>query len=141
MFNTPAKTPSVALAAAALLGAALIGSCQSIVPQDAATAAASTADSACVSRCDLKKTQCEERQKLREQDCQMYRDQLVPEGGSCITRIGSSCVEPVDCLGADEGICQTQLRECILECPKAETEKPAPNAPDQSPAKAADTKG
>ncbi|NEV61888.1 hypothetical protein [Thiorhodococcus minor] len=84
-----------------------------------------TADSACASSCSLENAQCEQRQALREQECQASRSGFESGSEGCLTRIGSYCVEPVECLGQDLGICQTLLAECLSECSSEPATAPA----------------
>ncbi|NEX21254.1 hypothetical protein G3480_13170 [Thiorhodococcus mannitoliphagus] len=101
---------------------ALLAGCQTPPAQDTA-ASATTADSACVAACDLKKSQCESRQKLRLQDCEAYRSSTDGGKENCLARFGSHCVEPAECLAPDLSICQSQLEGCLSECP-AQTDAP-----------------
>ncbi|MBK1720867.1 hypothetical protein [Thiocystis violacea] len=132
MLKTPAKTHLVTLTAAALI-AVLMAGCEGIMPRTTAPPPTGEVDSACISQCDLKKSQCEERQLLREQDCQQYQSQFKASGRACETRYGSYCVQPVGCLGADVSICETELRECALDCRPIATPQPTPTSEQEDP--------
>ncbi|MFD2110487.1 hypothetical protein [Thiorhodococcus fuscus] len=75
------------------------------------------AASACMERCELAQSQCAARQELREQECQTHvLSPTVTSDNACQGTAYGRCLEPVDCLGADMGICETQYQECARTC-------------------------
>lgn len=115
----------------AALIAALLAGCQVLPigkaqPTGDPAAAPVTTNSACAESCNLQKTQCEQRQALREQDCQASRSGFESGAERCPTRVGTHCVEPVACLGQDLSICETLLAECLSECGSEPATAPAP---------------
>ena len=123
MLTTPLKMRPAALLAVTLLALVLSG-CQGLMSREVDLPPTSGADGACVSHCELKVSQCEQRQVEREQTCQAYRSQFQASGRACESRYGSNCIEPVDCIGADVGICRIELRECLLDCPATTAAEP-----------------
>ncbi len=88
-------------------------------------------DQNCVANCDLAKTQCQQRQRLREDECHQHAQQMGIEYAECVARPRRHCLEPEPCLGANMAICGTQHGECIQDCerpvPAATTESRHPN--------------
>ena len=73
-------------------------------------------DQACVARCDLLNTQCQQRQRIREQECQQHFTQVRADHAACVASNGLHCLQPVACLGVDMSICTTQREECLQTC-------------------------
>lgn len=73
-------------------------------------------DQACVASCDLARSQCEQRQRLREEQCQQDFQQISADHLTCVATRGRPCQQPVTCLGADLRICKIQHEECVLAC-------------------------
>lgn len=124
MSIKPIRIQRTALIATTLmLVAALTAGCQNLIPGTASIqpATAAKADSTCVAHCELKKSQCEQRQLLREQDCQQSKTQIAAEQPNCSPKEGPLCVQALECLGADLGICLTEFELCVAECPSGVT--------------------
>ncbi len=71
---------------------------------------------ACVADCDLKQQQCEQRQRLREEECRAQFNQLTTDLDACLATPGALCVRPDACLGADMHVCRVQYEECLVAC-------------------------
>jgi hypothetical protein len=93
-------------------------------PEASATSAAP--ESACAANCDIAKTQCEERQRLREQLCQEQTTRLKNDATPCNTTTNPICSQPIACLGEDLNLCRVQHSECLSRCAVVPTPTPAP---------------
>lgn len=115
----------------ALLSVALLAGCESnpFLQADPRPVPPVEPGSACVSNCELAKTQCDQRQQLREQLCQEYAAQLKGEQRDCRGGNGPLCVQPIECLGVDTSLCITRHEECLMECANAPPPPAAPAAP------------
>jgi hypothetical protein len=71
---------------------------------------------ACVASCELSRSQCEQRQRAREDECRMYFEQLSADYDACLATPGALCVRPETCPTADMTICTIQHEECIVGC-------------------------
>jgi hypothetical protein len=71
---------------------------------------------ACVASCDLSRSQCEQRQRTREDDCRMYSERLSADHDACVATPGALCIKPEACPTADMTICTIQHEECIVGC-------------------------
>ncbi|ADC62176.1 hypothetical protein [Allochromatium vinosum] len=91
---------------------------------DDAPATSTALESACATDCDMARTQCEERQRLREQLCQEQTTRLQNDTTPCNTTTNPLCPKPTACLGEDMGLCGVQHAECLTRC--ADTPAPAP---------------
>ena len=129
MHTLPFRSRLVAALAAVLTLATLAG-CErlEVLTKTEAPAPRGALDGNCVASCDLKKSQCIQRQEMREQECQSRRGQAQASTG-CQVRFGPHCAQPVECLGAVTEICDTQRRECLMDCrvsPTASEDTPSP---------------
>jgi hypothetical protein len=85
---------------------------------------------ACLASCDLSRSQCEQRQRTREDDCRMYFEQLSADHDACLATPGALCIRPEACQAADMTICTIQHQECIVGCGgTVETRFSMPRAP------------
>lgn len=132
MFTMPRLTitrPVVARPLAFLLATALlvaVTGCQmpflkQAVDRSASGAAANgnvtvTGSEDCVAQCDRFNAQCEQRQRIRETECQQHFQQIGADAATCAARNGRSCRQPVVCLGTDLGLCGIQRKECLQDC-------------------------
>jgi len=119
---------SIAVLTSALL---LSAGCQfnPLKPKSDAAAMSAEPEAACAAGCDLAKTQCEERQRLREQLCQEQAARLQNDTTPCNTTANPLCPKPTACLGEDLSLCRTQHAECLSRCASAPSEPaPAPAA-------------
>ncbi|AFL73120.1 hypothetical protein [Thiocystis violascens] len=116
-----------ALLLATVLFIALSG-CQTPFVKQEASQPTENRDPACVDRCNLAKNQCEQRQRLRETQCQQDFQQISADHLACVATRGRPCQQPVTCLGADLRICKTQHEECVLAC-GVRVQSPAEPAP------------
>ena len=116
MFPMPSSTQLYVFLIATVLQATLSG-CQ-MLPSAQQTVIPPTDVSGqeCVARCDLPYSQCEQRQQLREAQCQQDFKRISDDHAACIAAKGRQCLQPVPCLGEDRGICTTQREECVLAC-------------------------
>ncbi|EXJ16790.1 hypothetical protein [Imhoffiella purpurea] len=111
-----------------LAGAILCGSlagCQLLPSKADAAKAAPDLDPDCIERCELARVQCEQRQELREQECQAHIESLTPATEDCERNSYGRCLDPVPCLGAEMHICKVQHDQCVRTCAPEEAEKPA----------------
>jgi len=95
----------------------------------------------CIERCELAQNQCEARQNLREQECETHVLSPAVTSDACQGTSYGRCLEPVTCLGADMGICETQYNECARTCefaPKPESQESVEPATTDTTAKADD---
>jgi hypothetical protein len=90
-------------------------------------------DPTCVVRCERAQTHCEQRQQLRESECQQHFNPTNASHATCTAAQRPDCLQPVACLGADLGICKTQQHDCLNACP------PVKNPAESAPAPAAVT--
>jgi len=88
---------------------------------DDAPATSAAPESACAANCDMARTQCEERQQLREQLCQEQTTRLQNDTTPCNTTTNPLCPKPTACLGADMGLCGVQHAECLTRCANTPT--------------------
>ena len=100
---------------ATVLFLALTG-CQPPFVKQEASQPTGNRDPACVARCDLAQSQCEQRHRLREAQCQQDFQQISADHLACVATRGRPCQQPVTCLGVDLRICKTQHEECLLAC-------------------------
>ena len=96
-------------------------------PKGDAPVSSAAPESACAASCDTAKTQCEERQQLREQLCQEQATRLQNDTTPCKTTTNPLCPRPTACLGENLEPCRVQHSECLSRC--ANTPPPAPSAP------------
>ncbi|MBV5307857.1 hypothetical protein [Chromatium okenii] len=75
-----------------------------------------TLDAACAARCDAMRPHCEQRQHLRETECEQHFKSTNASHTACVTDHRGHCLQPVACLGADLGLCNTQHQECLDAC-------------------------
>ena len=96
----------------------LLSGCETtwLKPQSARPQPAFAPDTACVDRCNLLKTQCEQRQQAREQFCQDQSAQFQPRPDHCDNMPRGHCVQPIECLGADLGLCRSAHEDCLMAC-------------------------
>jgi hypothetical protein len=113
---------SLVVLTAALL---LLAGCQfnPLKPKSAAPSAAP--ERACAANCDTAKTQCEERQQLREQLCQEQTTRLKDDTTPCNTTTNPICPQPIACLGEDLSLCRVQQAECLSRCATAPAAPPS----------------
>ncbi|MBK1718833.1 hypothetical protein [Thiocystis violacea] len=119
----------------ALLSSVLLVGCESNPFKQPAPTPLVEPGNACVSNCELMKTQCDQRQQLRERLCQEYAAQLQTEQRECRDGTGPLCVQPIECLGADMKLCSVQYDQCLMECgsERARPADPAPAEPESRP--------
>ena len=143
-LSARSRRSAVVLAAALIVAG--IGGCKTWPAAPDAAQATQPADQSCVRQCDLAKTQCEQRQRQREEECQTHAQHASQSETGCRSRPGHHCQHPVPCLGADLSICKVQYDECIPDCtmrpaPKEDAappaDQPAPKQPPASEAKPA----
>ena len=105
----------------------LLAGCQfnPLKPKSDAPATSAAPESACAANCDTARTQCEERQRLREQLCQEQTTRLQNDTTPCNTTTNPLCPKPTACLGEDLGLCRVQHAECLTRCANT----PAPTTP------------
>lgn len=110
----------------------LLAGCQfnPLKPKSDAPATSAAPESACAVNCDTARTQCEERQRLREQLCQEQATRLQNDTTPCNTTTNPLCPKPTACLGEDLGLCRVQHAECLTRC--ANTPAPTPAATDRA---------
>ena len=70
----------------------------------------------CRARCDLQKTQCQQRQQTREQGCAQHYTSAKADYSLCRKAGNDNCRAPYTCLGADLGICQQEFEPCLSAC-------------------------
>lgn len=70
----------------------------------------------CVASCDLSRGQCEQRQRVREQECRMHYARLSADHETCLATPGALCIKPDTCPAAEMTICTIQYEECIVGC-------------------------
>ena len=71
---------------------------------------------ACVASCELSRSQCEQRQRTREDECRVFYERLSAEHDACLATPGALCIRPAPCEAADMTICSIQHEECIVGC-------------------------
>lgn len=115
---------SIVVLTSALL---LLAGCQfnPLKPKSATPAPSAKPESACAASCDTAKTQCEERQRLREQLCQEQAERLKNDTPPCNTTANPLCPQPTACLGEDLSLCRVQHAECLSRCANAPPPTPA----------------
>jgi hypothetical protein len=113
-FSTHALGAARLLIAAAIV--ALSGGCTAGLWETRVVAPTAPGAKECVATCDLNQQQCEQRQRVREEECSAYFDDLNAALPACLATPGALCVRPDRCLGVDLGICKVQYQECILSC-------------------------
>lgn len=101
--------------------------------------APTTLDMACVADCDAMRPHCEQRQRLRETECEQHFKPTSANHTACTADNRGHCLQPVVCLGADLGLCKTQYDECLHACQRspaapATPESVAPLMPAQATA-------
>ncbi|MFB1487019.1 MULTISPECIES: hypothetical protein [unclassified Thiocapsa] len=85
---------------------------------------------ACVASCDLSRSQCEQRQRVREDECRMHYERLSADHETCLATPGALCIKPDTCPAAEMTICAIQYEECIVGCGGTiETRFSMPRAP------------
>jgi hypothetical protein len=85
---------------------------------------------ACVASCDLSRSQCEQRQRVREEECRMHYERLSADHETCLATPGALCIRPDTCPAAEMTICTIQYEECIVGCGGTiETQFALPRAP------------
>jgi len=70
----------------------------------------------CSARCDLQKTQCQQRQQVREQGCNQHYTSALADYALCVKERARNCRAPYTCLGADLEICERQYQPCLTTC-------------------------
>lgn len=70
----------------------------------------------CVAGCELPKSQCEQRQRAREEECQRFYAPAKADYDLCVRNGGANCSPPDTCLGPDMSICQVQYDDCFQAC-------------------------
>ncbi|NKN33424.1 hypothetical protein [Marichromatium bheemlicum] len=70
----------------------------------------------CLARCEITRTHCEQRQQLRERECQTHIEMVGEDYETCVANRGIGCLKPDTCLGADLRICRIQYGECVAVC-------------------------
>lgn len=130
MHRSFTTTQPFAFLLATVLFITLAG-CQLPLVKTEAVKPTGTFDQACVARCDRSNTQCEQRQRLREEECQQHFKPVSVEYAACVADQGLYCLQPVTCLGAETGICTTQREECLHGCSVRAAQSPADTAPNQ----------
>lgn len=116
MLLTRIATRPYAFLIATILFVMLTG-CQALLPAPTSVIPPTDADGqACAAACALPHEQCEQRQRLREDQCQQDAEQISAEYAACSANKGRQCLQPVPCLGAEMQVCKTQFDECILAC-------------------------
>jgi hypothetical protein len=70
----------------------------------------------CVAGCELPKSQCEQRQRAREEECQRFYAPAKADYDLCIKSGGGNCSPPDTCLGPDMRICEVQYDDCFQAC-------------------------
>ena len=115
----------------------LLAGCQfnPLKPKSDAPATSAAPESACAANCDTARTQCEERQRLREQLCQEQTTRLQNDTTPCNTTTNPLCPKPTACLGEDLKLCRVQHAECLSRCGTVPSE---PAAAEPAPTPAAD---
>jgi len=98
------------------------------------TSIPTTVDAACAARCDVMRSHCEQRQNLRESECQQHFKPTSTDHATCVTDNRGHCLQPVVCLGADLSLCKTQHEECLNVCrqPIPAPVKGVPPAPESA---------
>lgn len=114
-FVLPSRLPIAALVIAALASVLLSG-CATLFEEQRVIAPTDPQAETCVADCDLKQQQCEQRQLLREQECQAQFNRLTTNLAACLATPGALCVRPNACLGADMNVCRVQHEECLIAC-------------------------
>ncbi len=107
------RSPATILA---LLSPLLVAGCESPFLKPPSVQAPTDTSNPCVANCTLMKTQCEQRQLQREQECQGHVARLAAERENCPTHGSQHCAPPIDCLGPDMSICATQYGDCVADC-------------------------
>jgi hypothetical protein len=117
-LSTRAQRSARLLVAAATLTVfiAIGGGCATGLGETQLVAPTAPEAQSCVAACDLKQQQCEQRQRVREETCDAYFDDLNAELSTCLASPGTLCVRPTRCLGLDLSVCKIQYQECILAC-------------------------
>ena len=70
----------------------------------------------CLERCELSRSQCQTRQKVRETQCQERFAAAQADYQDCIKSGSGNCRAPFACLGADMSICDQQYDDCFTAC-------------------------
>ncbi|MCK7578504.1 MAG: hypothetical protein MZV65_24055 [Chromatiales bacterium] len=119
---------SIVVLTSALL---LLAGCQfnPLKPKSDTPAVSAEPDTACAANCDTAKTQCEERQRLREQLCREQVERLKNDTTPCNTTTNPHCPQPTACLGEDLSLCRVQHAECLSRCAAT---APAPAATERA---------
>ncbi len=120
MPQTAAARDAVALplAATLLLLAILLGSagCTLGPAKPEPVSPTSPEGKACLQRCELPKTQCQQRQEARETECGAIYATARADYDLCIKSGSARCKAPYTCLGADLSICDQQYDDCFSDC-------------------------
>jgi hypothetical protein len=105
--------PRFIIAAFAIL---IVAGCASALEERRLIAPDDPQAQTCVANCDFAKAQCEQRQRVREQECRDHFDSLTSDLDACLATPGALCVRPDVCPGADMTVCRIQYEECIVAC-------------------------
>jgi hypothetical protein len=100
----------------AIICAGLLAGCAAGHSQRALIPPDTPEGQACLPECDLIRTQCEGRQKGREQECLAHYDAAQSEYDLCVQSGAETCTAPEACIGADMEICRIQYEECFTAC-------------------------
>ena len=87
----------------------------------------------CRDRCDLQKTQCQQRQQTREQGCAAHYTSDMSDYDLCVKSGAPNCRAPYSCLGADLGICQQEYTPCVTACARPTERRLGPVAATPQP--------
>jgi hypothetical protein len=122
LTHRPVAGLSIVFLASALL---LLTGCQFNPLKPKSVAPSAAPERACAANCDTAKTQCEERQQLREQLCQEQTTRLKDDTTPCNTTTNPICPQPIACLGEDLSLCRVQHAECLSRCATAPAAPPS----------------
>jgi len=81
----------------------------------------------CLARCEIASTHCEQRQQIRETECQTHIRMIGEDYETCVANRGAGCLKPDVCLGADLRICRIQREECVAACAASHRATTAPS--------------
>lgn len=108
------KRPLTLLIATLVL--TIAGGCETPLGERQLIQPADPSGQACAAGCELPKAQCEQRQRLREEECQQHFARQSEIYDDCATSRQRHCLQPEACLGVEMRICEFQYEECVLDC-------------------------
>ncbi|WP_296805141.1 hypothetical protein [Thiocapsa sp.] len=108
-----ARAPHVLIGVLAILAAA---GCTNHLQERQLIPPTDSRAQACVASCDLSRSQCEQRQRVREDECRLHYERLSADHETCLATPGALCIRPDTCPAAEMTICTIQYEECIVGC-------------------------